>query len=151
MNKRRAALILIAGWGVVSVARTQEATLARIVKFRQATMTVQAETFAGLTAMVTGKTPYDARRARLLADRALMLAQIASETFPDSSRDAAGSRARPEVWTDRQGFARMMSAYLDKTAAVAAAARSGSSDSVRAAVVDVGRVCRGCHQRYESL
>lgn len=114
-------------------------------------MTVQAETFASLTAMVTGKIPYDARRAQLLADRAVVLAQITSETFPESSKDSPGSNTLPKVWSDRKGFAQLMSEYLDKTAAVANASRSGTADSLRPAVVAVGRVCRSCHERYESL
>lgn len=152
MNKHTVAwLIGIAGCCLFSAARPEQSTVARIVKFRQATMTVQAETFASLTAMVTGKVPYDAKRAQLLADRTVLLAQITSETFPESSRNAPGSNTLPEVWSDRQGFARMMTEYLENTAAVASASRSGTADSLRPAVVAVGKVCRSCHQGYESL
>jgi cytochrome c556 len=149
MSKRTiAAMVLIGGLCIFPSAQSDQGD--RVVKFRQATMTVQAETFAALSAMVTGKVPYDPNRARVLSDRALVLAQITSETFPVSSRNASDSRTRSEVWSEPQDFSRMMTEYLDKTAAVAAATKTGSPETVRAAVIEVGRVCRSCHERYES-
>lgn len=146
-----AGLSLIMGLCVFAAAWSAQEGEARVVKYRQAVMTVQAETFASLTAMVTGKTPYNPKRAQVLSDRTVMLARITGETFPDSSRDAPGSRARPEIWSDRQDFKRMMSEYIGNTTGVATAARNGSADSLRPAIVAVGRTCRSCHQRYESL
>lgn len=114
-------------------------------------MTVQAGTFAALTAMVTGKQPYDAKRAQILSDRAVVLARIASETFPESSRDEPNSNTRPEVWSDRKDFDRMMTAYLDATATVASTAKTGTADGVRQSVIQVGKICRSCHEKFESL
>lgn len=123
----------------------------RIVEIRRATMTVQAGTFAALTAMVTGKQPYDAKRAQILSDRAVVLARITSETFPESSKDAPNSNTRPDVWSERKDFDRMMTAYLNATVAVASAAKTGNADGVRQSVIEVGKTCRSCHEKFESL
>ena len=114
-------------------------------------MVVQEGTLPQLAAMVTGKTPFDPMRAQVLADRGVVLAQIFAETFPEESKVATNTHTRPEVWTEWGTFSQLMTEYVDKTAAVAAAAKNGTLESLRPAILDVGRVCRNCHERYELL
>ena len=153
MNKSYAVGALVATIALVasSSARSDQNRIDRIVELRKAAMVVQAGTLPALAAMATGKAPYDPKRAQVLADRAVVLAQIFSETFPEDSKSATNTHTRPEVWTEPDTFNQLMTEYVDKSAAVAAAAKNGTVESLRPAVVDVGRVCRSCHERYESL
>lgn len=153
MNKSYALGVLFAAAGlfVSSAARSDQNRIDRVVELRHAAMVVQAGTLPPLAAMVTGKAPYDPTRAQVLADRAVVLAQIFTETFPEESKVATNTHTRPEVWTEWSTFSQLMTEYVDKTAAVAAAAKNGTLESLKPAILDVGRVCRNCHERYELL
>lgn len=153
MNKSYALGVLVVAIGLVasSAARSDPNRIDRIVELRRAAMLVQAGTLPALAAMATGKVPYDPKRAQVLADRAVVLAQIFSETFPEESRSATNTHTRPEVWSERDTFNQLMTEYIDKSTAVAVAAKNSTVDSLRPAVINVGRVCRSCHERYESL
>jgi cytochrome c556 len=143
---------LIAAVACLSLAQAEDKPPSRgemLIKFRQSVMTVQGGTFGPLAAMSGGKMPYDAKRAQVLADRLASLAGIASEAFPPDSKEGAKTKAKPEIWTDRAEFDKYLATLGEKTAALAVAAKAGTLDALKPAVGDVGKACKGCHEKYE--
>ena len=70
--------------------------------------------------------------------------------FPQGSGPdtAPRTRAKQEIWSDPQGFARAQQAFIAASERFEAAARSGNVDAVRAALPDLQSSCKGCHDRY---
>jgi cytochrome c556 len=147
----RLVILAIALAGSSSVNGVEPSRADRILEIRLAVMVAQSGTVPTLAAMVNGKSPFEPKRAQVLAERAAMLASMSSETFPDDSKIASKSLARPEVWSQRAEFNQLMAAYVEKSAALVPAAKTGRIDALRPAVADVGRTCRSCHERFEDL
>jgi cytochrome c556 len=63
-----------------------------------------------------------------------------------SGREAApGTRAKPEVWSQRAEFVAAANKLADETAKLGELARAGNLDAVKAQVGAVGQACGGCH------
>lgn len=144
-------IVAVAGTGLSYVYAVEPSRADRILEVRLAAMVAQSATVPALAAMVNGKSPFEPKRAQVLAERAAMLASMSSETFPDESRTAAKSLARPEVWSQRAEFNQLMTVYVEKSVALVSAAKIGTLEALRPAVVDIGRTCRSCHERFEDL
>lgn len=66
------------------------------------------------------------------------------------STETVPSRARPEVWSDRAGFAARTKAYQDATQALVAATQADDKDALTAAIASTKAACKGCHDAYQS-
>lgn len=60
--------------------------------------------------------------------------------------EVEGSRAKPEIWTEREDFEAAANALMDAFANLAAAADTGDIDQFKAAFQPLGRACGGCHE-----
>jgi cytochrome c556 len=122
------------------------------IKYRQGAYTVIGGNFAPLGAMVSGKRPWDAKNAALRAERVAFVAQIAAEAFPDGSgagTQAVPTKAKPEIWTNRAEFDKLMKDMVDKTAALAKVAKTGNQDKIKAAFGAAGQTCKACHDKFK--
>lgn len=64
--------------------------------------------------------------------------------------NVAGSRAKPEIWTNAADFQMKIAAYQAATANLAAAAKGGDKTAIQAAFGPVGGQCGACHQGYQA-
>lgn len=86
------------------------------------------------------------RHARYLHEQARLLPGWFP---PGSGPDAAPrTRAKMEIWSDPQGFARAEQAFLAATRQFDAAAQSGNIEAVRGALPNLQASCKGCHDGY---
>ena len=122
---------------------------AQQIKFRQSAYTILSAQMGVMGAMASGKAPYDAKAFQTAADRAAVLASIASESFPAGSDTGAPTKAKPEIWTQQADFQKLMKDLTDRSAAVAQAARSNDLDTVKPAVGALGGSCKACHDKYK--
>lgn len=58
------------------------------------------------------------------------------------------SRAKAEVWSDAQGFARAHANFLEQARSFARLADAGDVEQLRAASQPLGKSCGNCHERY---
>jgi len=151
----RAASALLAvvalSFSLTSVTRAQEAPSpgAQHIALRKATMTVIGSQFGPLIGVAMGKIPFDAAHAQLDAERLSVLAGIATEVFPPDSQSGAPTKAKAEIWTDSAEFAALVKEFQDKTAALVTASKVGTLDALKPAVFDVGKTCKGCHDKFK--
>lgn len=121
-------------------------TPAEIVAARQAGMAMSAATFTTIRTASAAGTP--------LKDLAFAAGGLAKwgaampALFHPSTR-AITSRAKPEVWTDKAGFAARTAAFADATRALAAAAKAEDKDAFAAALASTGAACKGCHDSFQ--
>ena len=133
----------------VSVAAREPSKQEAEVEYRQSLYNVIAGNFGPLTEMASGKIPFNTADAQLRADRVAYLAPMLKEAFPADSNGVAHTAAKPEVWSDAAGFNTALQNLIDRSAALAAAAKSGDEARFKTAVQETGKACKGCHDKYK--
>ena len=68
---------------------------------------------------------------------------------PAFSKDGAPTKAKPEIWTDRAEFDKLLADLGEKAKALPAAAKAGTLDALKPAVGEVGKACKACHDKYK--
>jgi len=119
------------------------------IKYRQSAMAIQANHMGRLGAMVNGQVPFDAKAA---ADNieiiALLNSRVQFAAFIDGS-DKGNTRAKPEIWTEKDKFAAAIAKSQEDVLKLAAAGKTGNLDQIKAAAGAVGESCKGCHDAYQ--
>ncbi len=119
------------------------------IKYRQSAMSLQANHMGRLFAMINGQVPFDAKVA---ADNieivALLNSRVQFSAFIDGS-DKGNTRAKPEIWTEKDMFAARVAKSQDDVLKLAAAGKTGNLDQIKAAAGAVGESCKACHDAYQ--
>lgn len=76
---------------------------------------------------------------------AAMPAWFPAGTGPESG---AATKARPEIWKDKAGFAEDARAFAAETRKLQALAASGDFDAMKAQAKTVGGTCGACHSGF---
>jgi len=100
-------------------------------------------------AMAKGERPYDeALAAATMEILAYDLEQFPT-LFPESSMEGGDppTRAKPEIWQDKDGF-EAAAANLVEAADAAAAAAAEGQEAFASALGPVGQACGDCHETY---
>ncbi|MBX3562288.1 MAG: cytochrome c [Sphingomonas sp.] len=86
--------------------------------------------------------------ARRLAD----LAPQILTWFPAGSGPESGirTRARPEIWTDQEGFGEAAARFVATSQEFSTIAGGGDLDAIRTLQPDLGPACRNCHDRFRA-
>jgi cytochrome c556 len=144
-----AVAVAAVGGAFAPVSSAQQAPGAQWIKYRQAVYTVLGTNFGVVGRMAAGRQPYDAKAASAAADRIALMATTAPEVFPADSQSGAPTKAKPEIWTGRADFDGLMKNMGEKTAALAAAAKTNNLDNVKAAFGEAQKTCKACHDKYK--
>jgi cytochrome c556 len=119
------------------------------IKYRQSAMYLQSNHMGRLFAMINGQMPFDAKVAAENIEIVAMLnsrAQFAA--FIDGS-DKGNTRAKPEIWTEKDKFAAAIAKSQEDVGKLAAAGKTGNLDQIKAAAGAVGQSCKACHDAYQ--
>jgi cytochrome c556 len=91
-------------------------------------------------------------KAVIVANAAKMhgLAQQEATWFPKGSGPEAGVKtgAKPEIWSDPQGFAAAIQRLQGATARLQQVSASGDLAAIRSEVQTTGGACKNCHDHY---
>ena len=70
--------------------------------------------------------------------------------FPSGSGAEAGVKtaAKPEIWSDPEGFMAARKALVEQSAKLADAAKAGDAEAIGANFKGVGKSCGGCHEKF---
>jgi cytochrome c556 len=60
----------------------------------------------------------------------------------------AESKAKPGIWSNRADFDAKMKDLVDRSATLAAVAKSGDAAKSKAAFMDTANACKACHDKY---
>jgi len=150
--KYRAAL-LAAALGLVTAltampASAQYRNAEAAIKYRQSAMALQGNHMARIFAMANGQVPFDAKVAAEQIEVVSMLNRLQFAAFIDGS-DKGNTRAKPEIWTEKDKFAAAVAKSQEDVAKLAAAGKTGSLDQIKAAAGTVGQSCKACHDAYQ--
>ena len=141
--------LAIAGTISVAAAQSRGTPPAETIRMRQANYKQMAAAVKGINDQLHAGSPSlpDIRRHSALLNRRAV--QVLN-WFPRGTGPEAGvrTRAKPEIWSDPQGFRTAGAHLLVATRALDAAARRGDVDSIRAGFRGVQSACGGCHEGY---
>jgi cytochrome c556 len=123
----------------------------RAIDYRKAVFTVLGGNFGPIGGVLQGRMPYDAKDVAKRAERVAFMAGLAAEAFPEISK-TGNTKAKPEIWTDKEGFDKAVKTLADSTAALAALVKTDNTNSAafKAAAGKVGEACKGCHDNYRA-
>ena len=141
------AALLTAG---TAVAQGQPSKGEQALKYRKAVYQAIAWNFGPMSQMAQGKIPYDAKEFELRAGRVAALAPMLSESYSAESRTVTGSKAKPELWTQRADFDAKMNDLVERSAALATVAKSGDAAKSKQAFLDTAATCKACHDKYKA-
>jgi cytochrome c556 len=120
----------------------------QILKYRKSLYQVMAFNFGPMAAMAQGKVPFDAREFALRAERVAMIPPLLGEAYPAETQGVADSALKPEMWDNRSDFDAKLRDLIDKSAALAVAAKTGDFAQSKAAFFETGNACKNCHDKY---
>ena len=119
------------------------------IKYRQSAMTLQGNHMARIFAMANGQVPFDPKVAAENIEIVSLLntrAQFAA--FIDGT-DKGNTRAKPEIWTEKDKFQAAVTKSQEDVTKLVAAGKTGSLDQIKAAAGAVGQSCKACHDTYQ--
>jgi cytochrome c556 len=120
------------------------------LKYRKAVYQAIAWNFGPMSQMAQGKIPYDAKEFELRAGRVAALAPMLSESYSAESRDVTGSKAKPELWSNRADFDAKMNDLVERSATLATVAKTGDAAKSKQAFLDTAAACKACHDKYKA-
>ena len=121
----------------------------KAIEYRQAVFKVVAGNFGPLAQSAQGKIELPPGAAPKYADRLASIAQFAGDAFPEISREGK-TRAKPEIWSERAEFDKLLKDLTDSTRALAnvTANAAAKPEELKAATGAVGNACKACHDRF---
>jgi cytochrome c556 len=150
LSKFRTRLALAAFALVVALpASAQFRNADAAIKYRQSAMSIQGNHLARVFAMVNGQTPFDAKvAAENIEIIGLLNSRVQFSAFIDGS-DKGNTRAKPEIWAEKDKFAAAVAKSQDDVNKLVAAGKSGNLEQIKAAAGAVGQSCKACHDAYQ--
>ena len=135
---------------VPMAAQAQFAKPEDAVKYRKAAFQVMAAHFGRIGAMANGKAPFDAAAAASNADVVAFAAKLPFAGFVEGTSGTEKGTPKASVWTERAKFDEGAKKMQEATAKLAAAAKGGKLDDVKAAFGAAADTCKGCHDNFRN-
>ena len=146
--KTIAALALAAVAATLSApAAAQFAKAEDAIKYRQGALFVIGQHFGRLGAMAQGKIPFDAKAAQDNADVVLNMSKLPWAGFGAGTE---GGKAKPAIWKEQAKYKEHADKFEAEAVKLAAAAKTGNLDNLKAAFGDAAGTCKACHDAYRN-
>lgn len=146
--KTIAALALAAVAATLSApAAAQFAKAEDAIKYRQGALFVIGQHFGRLGAMAQGKIPFDAKAAQDNAEVVLNMSKLPWAGFGPGTE---GGKAKPAIWKEQAKYKEHADKFEAEAVKLAAAAKTGNLDNLKAAFGDAAGTCKTCHDAYRN-
>lgn len=117
------------------------------IKYRRGALTVMAAHYGALGAMANGRAPYDAAAAARHGEVLQMVSTLPWSAFT-AGTDKGETRAKPEIWTEEAKFRQAHERAVTEVGRIAAAAKTGNLDNLKAAWGPNAGSCKACHDNF---
>lgn len=147
MKRLPSIALAVAGLGAALPAAAQFQKPEDAIKYRQSAMFLQGQTFGRVAAMANGRVPFD---AKVMNDNIALVATLNTLQFSAfvSGSDLGNTRAKPEIWTQKDKWNAAVAKSQDDIAKLVAAGKTGNIDQIKSAAGAVGQSCKGCHDDF---
>ena len=150
MNRLLFAAAAVLGLATALPAAAQFQKPEDAIKYRQSAFTVMGSHFGRLSAMAAGRVPFDAAAAAANADIVMVMSKLPYAGFIDGTQTGGNTKAKAEIWTERDKFNAAAAKMQEEVVKLNAAAKTGSLDNLKAAFGPVGAACKACHDNYRA-
>ena len=120
------------------------------IKYRQSAFAIAGHHFSALGAMANNKAPYDAKAAAEHADVLAAVANLPWAAFGPGTDKGAPTKAKPEIWTEQAKYKEHATKLETESVKLAAAAKTGNLDNLKAAFGEAAKTCKACHDAYRN-
>ena len=110
-------------------------------------MFLQSQHFGRVAAMANGRVPFDAAAA---AANSELVATISKLPWAGFDPGTEGGKAKPDIWKEQAKFKELSDKLQADTEKLAAAAKGGNLDAIKAQVAATGETCKSCHDTFRS-
>ncbi|MGA0570527.1 c-type cytochrome [Variovorax sp. VNK109] len=117
------------------------------IKHRQSTLKEMQQNFARVAGMANGRFPFDAAEAAEKSQKAADLIKLPWTGFGPGTE---GGKAKPEIWKEQAKFKELADASIAEMGKLAAVAKTGNLDSIKASVGTTGASCKACHDAFRN-
>ncbi|PKO59667.1 MAG: cytochrome C [Betaproteobacteria bacterium HGW-Betaproteobacteria-18] len=148
MKKLTAYLLTGAALSLAVPASAQFSKPENAIKYRQSAMFMMSQNFGRVAGMVAGRIPFDAKVAAESAAVAEFMAKLPWDGFGPGT-DFGQTKAKPEIWTNKAKFDDYAKKMQNEMGKLAAAAKAGNLDNIKAAVNATGGACKSCHDDFQ--
>jgi cytochrome c556 len=140
------AALLAAGVALPSLAAdTSGVSAEQIIAARQAGYDMSAVTFGGMA--MAAKNGASAKDEGFQAHALAKWAKVVPTMFPANTASGA-TKARPEVWSNRDGFNKAAANYAAETDKLAQLSEANDTPGFAAQLGEVKKACDACHQDF---
>ena len=119
------------------------------IKYRQSALFVMSQHFGRLGAMANGRIPFDAKVAAENAELVAELSKLPWAGFAPGT-DKGNTKAKPEIWSESARFKEAADKMVAEAGKLAAAAKAGNVDTLKAAFGATASSCKGCHDTFRA-
>lgn len=119
------------------------------IKYRKGALFVMQQNFGRVAAMAGGKMEFNAKLAADSAAVADFVGKLPWAGFT-AGTDKGDTRAKPEIWTDKAKFDDLAKKMQTEMSNLAAVAKTGNLDNIKAAVNAAGGTCKACHDDFRT-
>lgn len=117
------------------------------IKYRKSAMSLMNTHMGRLGAMVSGRTPFDPKVAADNAALVETMSKLPWAAFGEDT-DFGNTNAKPEIWKEKAKFKQSSEAMMTEASKLAAAAKTGNLDSLKAAFGPAAKSCKACHDAF---
>ena len=142
--------VLLAAVAAAAQAQGQPSKAEQALKYRKAVYQAIAWNFGPMSAMAQGKVPYEAKEFEMRAQRVAALTPMLSESYSPDTQSVTGSKAKPELWSNRADFDAKMKTLVERSATLASVSKGGDFEKSKAAFLDTANACKSCHDKYKA-
>ena len=119
------------------------------IKYRKNALFVMQQHYARVGAMAAGRVPFDAKVAADNAAIAESMSRLPWAAFGEGT-DKGETKAKPEIWKEQAKFKAASEKMQAEMSKLAAAAKTGNLDSVKAAFQATSGSCKACHDDFRA-
>jgi cytochrome c556 len=120
------------------------------IRYRQAVMVLVGQHFGSMGEVVKGKQPYNqdsfAEEAAILE----MLSKMPWDAFLYPESDRGKTKLKSKALKNKDDFMQAALKFEDQTAKLAAAAKTGDLNAIKAQLGAAANTCKGCHSDFKS-
>jgi cytochrome c556 len=118
------------------------------IRYRQSVMNVTGRAFGPMAQMAQDKAPYNKDVVVKNAAIVEMMIGLPWNSFAAGTEKGAPTKADMKVWSENAKFKDGADKAQKAVAALGTAVKGGDEKAIKAAIGDVGKTCKGCHDDF---
>jgi cytochrome c556 len=142
-------VLIIAGICFSATSWSEASRYEEPIRYRKAVMTLAKRHFDKVSAMAKGTTPFNRDELMLQAGYLEMLAKLSLDGFVAGSHEG-DTRAKAEIWSNWANFRAAGEKFQVETVKLKEFAKKGPQDGLKAALSDLTRACKSCHDDFKA-